>query len=205
MIGGGFASKDALKAAAAGDKGGAGGAGPEGVGGLAGSLKDAGIVGGVDGGGLGNGLGVHDAPGAPKMVIAGLADEDSDSAPLMQPLVKADGTEYTWQPKLRKTQALGKPSREVRNHFCWPKKHDLTQLPCEKSIKLNGFGFKATSLLYQLKFRFTNGVESGTFNALSSASEDPKIIDISTEKEIAAVEVNMINDEGSIYGLRFLD
>ena len=200
MIGGGFASKDALAAAGAGAMGGAGGAGPGGVG-----HKDAGIVGGIDGGGLGNGLGVHDAPGAPKMVIAGLADEDSDSAPLMQPLTKADGTEYTWQPKLRKTQALGKPSREVRNHFCWPKKHDIDDLPCEKSIKLNGFGFKATSLLYQLKFRFTNGVESGTFNALSSASEDPKIIDINTEKEIAAVEVNMISDEGSIYGLRFLD
>ena len=164
MIGGGFASKDAIKAAAAGGgvKGGAGaGLGAGGLAGsLAGGLKDAGIVGGLEGGGLGNGLGIHDAPGAPKMVVAGLADEDSDSAPLMQPLVAADGTEYTWQPKLRKTQALGKPSREVRNHFCWPKKQDLAQIPCEKSIKLNGFGFKATSLLYQLMFRFTNGVES---------------------------------------------
>ena len=97
LIGGGFAGKDALKAAAAvgaGAKGGAGG--PGGVGSFAAGLKDAGIVGGLDGGGLGNGLGVHDAPGAPKMVIAGLADEDSDSAPLMHTLTKADGTEYTW-------------------------------------------------------------------------------------------------------------
>lgn len=93
MIGGGFANKEALAAAGAGGKG---KAGPGGVGSLAGGLKDAGIVGGLDGGGLGNGLGVHDAPGAPKMVIAGLADEDSDSAPLMQELVKADGTEYSW-------------------------------------------------------------------------------------------------------------
>lgn len=81
----------------------------------------------------------------------------------------------------------------------------MAQLASDKSIKLNGIGLKYNTNLYQIKFRFTGGIESRTFNSQTGATLDPKIYDISVIKNICAVEINVRETENNIYGIRFLD
>ena len=70
---------------------------------------------------------------------------------------------------------------------------------------MNGFGFKANTNLYQLKFFFTNDVESKVFNSNEGASLDPVMREIPDFKMIGAVEVNIREAEGNIFGIRFID
>lgn len=79
---------------------------------------------------------------------------------------------------------------------------------------MNGFGYKANTNLYQLKFTFSsdgsdiqskNFTGSKTFNSLTGASLDPKIHSIPVMKMIGAVEVNIRDSESNIYGIRFID
>lgn len=77
-------------------------------------------------------------------------------------------------------------------------------MPLDKEIKIKGFGYKANTNLYQLKFTFTSGVESRTFNSMEGCSFDCKVHPI-PDKTIRAVEINIRSEESNIYGIRFID
>lgn len=70
---------------------------------------------------------------------------------------------------------------------------------------MNGFGYKANTNLYQLKFTFSSDIESKTFNSQTGCSLDPKVHQIPVMKMIGAVEVNIRDAESNIYGIRFID
>ena len=89
--------------------------------------------------------------------------------------------------------------------FQWPSYEHLSQMDLRKRIKLNGFGFKANTNLYQLKFAFTNGYGSQVVNSLQGTSANPKMFDIHPEKEIAAVEILLRDETNNIYGIKMLD
>ena len=89
--------------------------------------------------------------------------------------------------------------------FQWPTTRDIEQMDLDEKIKLNGFGFKANTNLYQFKLRYSNGMESDTMNSMEGATLDAKVHDIVPSKTIQTVEILLRSDQNNIYGIRFLD
>lgn len=136
-----------------------------------------------------------------KQTVLSLMDDDFPESKI--PHFQTGGD---WQPRLRKTETVGMAKAQHGRTWEWPKYEDLSNLHLGNRIKLNGFGFKANTNLYQLKFRFTEG-ESETFNSMEGTSPNPSIIDVHPEKEVGSVEilVRTDGDQFNIYGIRFND
>ena len=130
-----------------------------------------------------------------------MSDDEGDHAPIMVRGVQ------NWCPKLQKTNVVGIPDAAPGRHFRWPTYQDLETMDLRKRIKLSGFGIKANTNLYQLKFVFTGGVESETINSMEGATVDPKLHQIWPEKPIGSVEILVRNENGlsNIFGIRFMD
>ena len=141
------------------------------------------------------------AGGKEKDIVGLMSDEDEEYAPIIVRGVK------NWSPKLLKTNVVGVPDSAPGRQFQWPTYSHLETLDLRRRIKLSGFGIKANTNLYQLKFVFTGDVESETINSMDGSTVDPKVHQIWPEKPIGSVEVLVRNENGqsNIFGIRFMD
>jgi len=138
--------------------------------------------------------------------IIGLAD-DSDEDDMMHRNLQPIKGAGDWLPQLRKTDQVGEVSKAAGRTFQWPTYQDLEGMDLRKRIKLSGFGIKANTNLYQLKFVYTGSYESRTFNSMDGTTDDPKLHQVWPEKPIGSVEVLVRSESGqsNIYGIRFMD
>ena len=84
---------------------------------------------------------------------------------------------------------VGLAKADPARSFEWPTYRDVQQMDLDEKIKLNGFGFKANTNLYQFKMRYSNGHESDTMNSMEGATLDAKVHDIIPSKVISCVEI----------------
>ena len=162
--------------------------------------KEAAIGGDANAGGD---SGAAEGGGGRDMMMLGLMSDDEDNE---EPPIQIRGVK-NWAPKLSKTHVVGIMDSAPGRRFQWPHYADLETMNLRQRIKLSGFGIKANTNLYQLKFVFTGGVESETVNSMDGSTVDPKLHQIWPEKPIGSVEVLVRNENGqsNIFGIRFMD
>jgi len=106
-----------------------------------------------------------------------------------------------WKPELYLVPMVGL-AQGIK--FSWPTKKQLLELPLDKQIKLNGFGFKASNELNELQLYFTSGAQSPALKNAAKATGLTRV-EIDTEKPIGSVGLLQHPTQYSIYGLRLLD